>query len=66
MVRTEINPYRRNISVTEQINELGEKRAKFVQLRQEKQLELDVINSDISSIEAQIANILMIKRSRKK
>ena len=66
MVRTEINPYRRNISVTEQINELGEKRAKFVQLRQEKQLELDVINSDISSIEAQIANILMKKRSRKK
>ncbi|MBQ6943908.1 MAG: hypothetical protein IJ305_02165 [Oscillospiraceae bacterium] len=66
MVRTEINPYRRNISVTEQINELGEKRAKFVQLRQEKQLELDVINSDISSIEAQIANILMRKRSRKK
>ncbi|MBQ8904492.1 MAG: hypothetical protein IJY73_09470 [Oscillospiraceae bacterium] len=66
MVRTEINPYRRNISVTEQINELGEKRAKFVQLRQEKQLELDVINSDISSIEEQIANILMRKRSRKK
>ena len=66
MVRTEINPSRRNISVTEQINELGEKRAKFVQLRQEKQLELDVINSDISSIEAQIANILMRKRSRKK
>ncbi len=66
MVRTEINPYKRNISVTEQINELGEKKAKFVQLRQEKQLELDVINSDISSIEAQIANILMIKRSRKK
>lgn len=66
MVRTEINPYRRNISVTEQINELGEKRAKFVQLRQEKQLELDVINSDISSIEAQISNILMRKRSRKK
>ena len=66
MVRTEINPYRRNISVTEQINELGEKRAKFVQLRQEKQLERDVINSDISSIEAQIANILMKKRSRKK
>ena len=66
MVRTEINPYRRNISVTEQINELGEKRAKFVQLRQEKQLELDVINSDISSIEAQIANILIRKRSRKK
>ncbi|MBQ8826664.1 MAG: hypothetical protein IJ007_06190 [Oscillospiraceae bacterium] len=66
MVRTEINPYRRNISVTEQINELGEKRAKFVQLRQEKQLELDVINSDISSIEAQIANILMRKRSRNK
>ena len=64
MVRTEINPYRRNISVTEQINELGEKKRKFVQLRQEKQLELDVINSDISSIEAQIANILMIKRSR--
>lgn len=65
MVRTEINPYRRNISVTEQINELGEKKRKFVQLRQEKQLELDIINSDISSIEAQIANILMIKRSRK-
>lgn len=66
MERTGINPLKRNISAVKQISELGEKRAKFVQLRQEKQLELDVINSDISSIEAQIANILIRKRSRKK
>ncbi len=66
MVRTEINPLKRNISVVKQISELGERKAKFVKLRQGKQLELDAINSDISSIEAQIANILMRKRSRKK
>ena len=65
MERTEINPLKRNISAVKQISELGEKKRKFVQLRQEKQLEIDVIDSDISSIEAQIANILMIKRSRK-
>ncbi len=66
MERTEINPLKRNISAVKQISELGERKAKFVKLRQEKQLELDVINSDISNIEAQIANILMIKRSKGK
>ncbi|MBQ8903041.1 MAG: hypothetical protein IJY73_01915 [Oscillospiraceae bacterium] len=66
MERTGINPLKRNISAVKQISELGERKAKFVKLRQEKQLELDVINSDISSIEAQIANILMIKRSKRK
>ncbi|MBQ5318255.1 MAG: hypothetical protein J6K17_04115 [Oscillospiraceae bacterium] len=66
MERTGINPLKRNISAVKQISELGERKAKFVKLRQEKQLELDVINSDISSIEAQIANILMIKRSKGK
>lgn len=41
---------------------MGEKKDKYIQLRREKQLEIDVINSDISGIEAQIANILMNKR----
>lgn len=64
MERTEIDPYRRNISAAEEICELGEKKDRYIQLRREKQLELDVINSDISLIEAQIANILMTKRRK--
>lgn len=62
MGHTEIDPYKRNISASEEISELGEKKDKYIQLRREKQLEIDVINSDISGIEAQIANILMNKR----
>lgn len=64
MERTEIDPYRRNISASEEISELGKKKDSCIQLRRKKQLELDVINSDISLIEAQIANILMIKRRK--
>lgn len=64
MERTEIEPYKRNISASEEICELGEKKDKYIELRREKMLELDVINSDISLIEAQIANILMTKRRK--
>ena len=64
MERTEIEPYKRNISASEEICELGEKKDKFIELRREKMLELDMINSDISLIEAQIANILMTKRRK--
>ncbi len=64
MERTEIEPYKRNISASEEICELGEKKDKYIELRREKLLELDVINSDISLIEAQIANILMNKRRK--
>lgn len=64
MERTEIDPYRRNISASEEISELGKKKDRCIQLRCKKQLELDVINSDISLIEAQIANILMTKRRK--
>ena len=64
MERTEIDPYRRNISASEEISELGKKEDRCIQLRRKKQLELDVINFDISLIEAQIANILMIKRRK--
>lgn len=61
---TEIEPYKRNISAFDEICELGEKKDRFIQLRREKQLELDDINSNISLIEAQIANILMTKRRK--
>ena len=64
MERTEIDPYRRNISASEEISELGKKKDRGIQLRRKKQLELDVINSDISLIEAQIANILTTKRRK--
>lgn len=64
MERTEIEPYKRNISASEEICELGEKKDKYIELRREKMLELDLINSDISLIEAQIANILMNKRRK--
>ena len=64
MERTEIEPYKRNISASEAICELGEKKNKYIELRREKMLELDMINSDISLIEAQIANILMTKRRK--
>ena len=61
---TEIEPYKRNISAFDEICELEEKKDRFIQLRREKQLELDDINSNISLIEAQIANILMTKRRK--
>ncbi len=64
MERTEIEPYKRNISASEEICELGNKKDKYIEMRREKMLELDVINSDISLIEAQIANILMTKRRK--
>lgn len=64
-MHTEINPSRRNISADEQIAELDSKKSEFVRKRQEKELEIDGINSDISQIEAQIANILMKTHRRK-
>ena len=57
-----INPLKRNTSADRQIEQLNKSKSEYVRQRSEKQLELDVINSKISSIEAQIANILMIKR----
>ena len=66
MQHTGFNPHRRNISVSKQLEELYGKKAEYVRLQSEKQLELDVICSDISSIEAEIANIMMRKAKRKK
>lgn len=57
-----INPLKRNTSADRQIEQLNKSKSEYVRVRSEKQLEIDVINSKISSIEAQIANILMIKR----
>lgn len=57
-----VNPSRRNLSADSQIAELNKRKSEYISVRSEKQIELDVINSKISSIEAQIANILMIKR----
>lgn len=56
-----INPLKRNTSADRQIEELNKRKSEYVRERSEKQLELDVINSDISLIEAQIANIMMMK-----
>lgn len=61
-----INPLKRNMSADRQIEELNKRKSEYVRERSEKQLELDVINSDISLIEAQIANILMIKGRKHK
>lgn len=66
MQHTVFNPHRRNISAAKQLEELYGKKAEYVRLQSEKQLELDVISSDISSIEAEIANIMMKKSKRKK
>ena len=60
------NPHRRNISAAKQLEELYGKKAEYGRLQGEKQLELDVINSDISSIEPELANIMMSKSKRKK
>lgn len=38
MERTEIEPYKRNISASEEICELGEKKDKYIELRREKLL----------------------------
>lgn len=61
-----INPSKRNLSADKQIEELNKRKSEYVRERSEKQLELDVINSEISLIEAQIANILMIKGRKHK
>ncbi len=61
-----INPLKRNMSADRQIEELNKRKSEYVRERSEKQLELDVINSDISLIEAQIANILMMKGRKHK
>lgn len=63
---TEIDPLKRNVSVNEQIEALDSQKEHYLQQRQEKQLELDMIDSDISFVEAQIANILMNKKRRKR
>lgn len=60
-----INPLKRNMSADRQIEELNKRKSEYVRERSEKQLELDVINSDISLIEAQIANIMMKERKHK-
>ena len=63
---TESNPLKRNISADRQIKALAETKEKYLQYKQEKQIELERIESDISQIDAQIANILMKKSRRKK
>ncbi len=59
-----INPSKRNMSADSQIAELNKRKSEYVRERTEKEIELDVINSAISLIEAQIANILMITRRK--
>lgn len=66
LAHSETNPLRRNTSADKEINELDSLRTEYLRQRQEKQIELDVINSNISSIEAQIANIIMNKPKPKK
>lgn len=61
---TEINPLKRNISAEKQITDLDSRKSEILRKRREKQIELDVIDSDISPIEAQIANIMMCKRRK--
>lgn len=61
----EINPCRRNTSAEKEIAILGDKKENYIRKRSEKMLEIDVLDSTISSIEAQIANIMM-KRSKTK
>ncbi len=61
---TEINPLKRNISAEKQIADLDSRKSEILRKRREKQIELDVIDSDISLIEAQIANIMMCKRRK--
>lgn len=56
------DPLKRNLSAEKQIERLKKQKSEYVLKRCERQIELDVINSEISSIEAQIANILMAKR----
>lgn len=56
------DPLKRNLSAEKQIERLKKQKSEYVLKRYERQIELDVINSEISSIEAQIANILMAKR----
>lgn len=61
-----INPLKRNMSADRQIEELNKRKSEYVRERNAKQIELDVISSDISLIEAQIANILMMKARKHK
>ncbi len=60
------DPRKRNLSADSQIAELNKRKSEYIRERSEKQLELDALNSDISLIEAQIANILMVKRRMQK
>lgn len=59
---TEIDRSKRNTSADKEIAELDSRKSEYIRQRTDKQLEIDVINSNISSIEARIANILMKKR----
>lgn len=63
---TESNPLKRNISAERQIKILTDTKEKYLQYKQEKMIELERIESDISQIDAQIANIMMKKSRRKK
>ena len=59
---SEIIPYKRNTSAKRETEKLYEKKAEFQELAKKKQLEIEVINSDISLIEAQVADMMMKKR----
>ena len=60
----EIDPYKRNTYAEQEISLFGDKKEDLICQRTEKILEIDIINSNISSIEAQIANIMMNRRNR--
>lgn len=59
---SEIIPYKRNTSAEREIKKLYEKKAEYQELAKKKQLEIEVINSDISLIDAQVADMMMKKR----
>lgn len=63
---TESNPLKRNISAAKQIKALTDEKEKYLKHQQEIRIELERIESDISQIDAQIANIMMKKSRRKK
>ena len=63
---TELNPRSRNIKADLQLSALDEEKKKYMKIRQDKMIEIDKINLEISRIEQETANILIKKTRRKK
>lgn len=63
---TELNPRSRNIKADLQLSALDEEKRKYLKIRQDKMIEIDKINLEISRIEQETANILIKKTRRKK